>query len=157
RGAGGGRGRLVPDRACRPRHDAGLRRRRTRAARQRGRCAVSARGQARIAPAVALALAAASLCACQAVAGIKLHHYVDADGGDNRDGSTDKADGGTSPLCAEYCKKISNSPLCQHEYAVYTEEKECLSLCAKLPPGKESDRKANSVGCRLYWAGIVGE
>ena len=66
---------------------------------------------------------------------------------------------GTEPLdptCADYCAVVTTA--CTGEYAQYEDEAACLTYCetsAALPLGTSDDTSGNTVGCRMYHAGVA--
>jgi hypothetical protein len=52
------------------------------------------------------------------------------------------------PDCAEFCR--FNMAGCSGDLAVYESEKQCMAVCATLPPGTSGDRVENTMGCR-HW------
>lgn len=62
--------------------------------------------------------------------------------------------GGGDPLnCDTYCTIIG--PACQGEFAQYTSDASCLAACAALPVGAITDTAGNTLGCRIYHAGVA--
>ncbi|MFT5430903.1 MAG: hypothetical protein ACI9OJ_001582, partial [Myxococcota bacterium] len=61
------------------------------------------------------------------------------------------------PTCADYCAAITTS--CTGDNAQYDSENACLAYCsdwAAIPPGTVDDTAGNTVGCRIYHAGVAG-
>ena len=61
------------------------------------------------------------------------------------------------PTCEEYCAAVTSS--CTGEHAQYPTEDECLAYCkdwAQLPAGTADDTSGNTLGCRIYHAGVAG-
>ena len=62
-----------------------------------------------------------------------------------------------APTCAEYCAAVTSA--CTGDNAQYATEAACLSYCgtwAMIPAGKTGDTSGDSIGCRLYHAGVAG-
>ena len=60
------------------------------------------------------------------------------------------------PTCAEYCAAVSTA--CTGDDAQYASEADCLTYCqdlGKLPAGSKDDTAGNTIGCRLYHAGVA--
>ena len=61
------------------------------------------------------------------------------------------------PSCADYCTIITAN--CQGADAQYADADACVAYCetqAALPVGASSDTAGNTVGCRMYHAGVAG-
>ena len=63
-----------------------------------------------------------------------------------------------APTCDEYCDiAIKN---CAADNAQYKDKAECMSYCSvkgKLPAGTKDDKGGNTLGCRIYHAGVAGK
>ena len=62
------------------------------------------------------------------------------------------------PSCQAYCAQITLS--CVDDDAQYADEQACLDYCetwAQMPVGTLADTDVNTIGCRLYHAGLAGE
>ena len=62
----------------------------------------------------------------------------------------------TPPTCAEYCEAVQDA--CTADNVQYASEAECMAWCgtvATLPIGERGDTDGNTVGCRLYHAGVA--
>jgi hypothetical protein len=55
--------------------------------------------------------------------------------------------------CASYCDEIMAS--CTGASEQYKSKASCLSVCAAFPLGNISDVDGNTLGCRLYHAGVA--
>lgn len=63
-----------------------------------------------------------------------------------------------APTCAGYCAALSVA--CAGENAQFANEDACLAYCqdwAALAPGNAADTEGNTVGCRLYHAGVAAQ
>lgn len=92
--------------------------------------------------ALALSLAVTALAAC----------------GD--DGGTPAIDAATAidapvaaQTCANYCSTITAN--CGAANTMYTSEATCLATCAGWQPGTAADMSGNTLGCRIYHAGVA--
>ena len=71
-------------------------------------------------------------------------------------GATESEDGHTEVGCSAYCAAVT--AVCTGDNAQYASEAECLTYCAdigQLPIGAEGDTDVNTVGCRMYHAGVA--
>ncbi len=60
------------------------------------------------------------------------------------------------PTCADYCAAITAA--CTGDQAQYSDESECYSYCSAwgaFPKGSVADTSGNTLGCRLYHAGVA--
>ncbi len=82
----------------------------------------------------------------------------DDDATTTTDDTTDTGDvpDPVEPTCAEYCQVIMES--CTGDNAQYASEAECTTVCkdiAQWDVGELEDTDVNTVGCRLYHAGVA--
>ena len=60
------------------------------------------------------------------------------------------------PTCADYCATVTAA--CTGELAQYADEASCVTYCetwATLPAGEVADVSGNTIGCRMYHAGVA--
>src|SRR5262245_21435906 len=68
--------------------------------------------------------------------------------------SVSTADMSQGLTCTAYCSRImTNCAGANHQYTSMTT---CLNSCAAYPPGVDSDKSGNTLGCRIYHAGAAG-
>lgn len=76
-----------------------------------------------------------------------------SDAGDGGGGG-DGGDGG-GLNCNHYCNIVMSGCTPDAGTAQYASQAECLAMCAKLPVGTAGDTTGNTLGCRLYHAGVA--
>ncbi|MFT5432542.1 MAG: hypothetical protein ACI9OJ_003241 [Myxococcota bacterium] len=81
------------------------------------------------------------------------------DGTEATDGTegTDGTDGPSDPSCATYCDVVTDT--CTGDNAQYTDKDACLAYCdtaGQIPAGDAADTAGNTLGCRIYHAGVAG-
>lgn len=58
-----------------------------------------------------------------------------------------------APSCADYCTTYLAN--CKDDLNLYNDEADCLDQCSHWYPGTEADVDGDTVGCRLYHAGVA--
>jgi hypothetical protein len=78
--------------------------------------------------------------------------------GGSGEGGTDAGteggtDGGVGLDCTSYCTLVMAN--CTGNNAQYQSAPECMNACAQLPLGMLQDKMGDTVGCRIYHAGLA--
>ncbi|WAS95968.1 hypothetical protein [Nannocystis punicea] len=58
-----------------------------------------------------------------------------------------------APACADYCTTYFAN--CENDLNLYNDEADCLDQCSHWYPGTTADTAGDTVGCRLYHAGVA--
>ena len=79
-------------------------------------------------------------------------------GGAGGTGSTTASTGTGTPAtldCASYCAGVEAA--CKGDNEQYKSNESCLTVCASFPKGTLADTDSNTLGCRLYHAGVASK
>jgi hypothetical protein len=107
----------------------------------------------RIALLVGLLTVAIALYGCGSTSGDD--GGVSTDGGGSADGGGDAGGGGGGLTCADYCASIIGA--CTGDNQQYADSDHCLNACAAFPAGALADTSGDTLGCRIYHAGVAAQ
>jgi hypothetical protein len=68
-------------------------------------------------------------------------------------GDSGGGDGGVAQTCSAFCTLVQSA--CMNENAVYAGMDTCMKICAAWPAGMSTDMAGDTLGCRIYHAGVA--